>query len=73
METYNNVVIESERNTVITSPMGKRCYTVKELQEILNVSRPTIYELLKENLFSWVLIVYQRKVLMNGLIKRECE
>lgn len=54
METYNNVVIESERNTAITSPMGKRCYTVKELQEILNVSRPTIYELLKENLFSWV-------------------
>ena len=24
----------------------KRCYTVKELQEILGVSRPTIYNLL---------------------------
>ena len=34
----------------------KRCYTVKELQEILDVSRPTIYELLKMNVFSWVKI-----------------
>ena len=27
----------------------KRCYTVKELQEILGISRPTVYELLKKN------------------------
>ena len=26
----------------------KRCYTVQELQEILGVSRPTIYNLLKK-------------------------
>ena len=26
----------------------KRCYTVKELQEILGVSRPSVYELLKK-------------------------
>lgn len=26
----------------------KRCYTVKELQEILGISRPTVYELLKK-------------------------
>ena len=26
----------------------KRCYTVQELQEILGVSRPTIYNLFKE-------------------------
>ena len=32
----------------------KRCYTVKELQEILGVSRPTIYNLLKKNEFSWI-------------------
>ena len=25
----------------------KRCYTVKELQQILGISRPTVYELLK--------------------------
>lgn len=26
----------------------KRCYTVKELQEILGISRLTVYELLKK-------------------------
>ena len=26
----------------------KRCYTVKETQEILDVSRPTVYALLKK-------------------------
>jgi len=34
----------------------KRCYTVKELQEILGISRPTVYELLKMEVFSWVKI-----------------
>lgn len=34
----------------------KRCYTVKELQEILGVSRTAIYELLKRKEFKWVLI-----------------
>ena len=32
----------------------ERCYTVKELQEILGVSRPTIYNLLKKNEFRWI-------------------
>ena len=34
----------------------KRCYTVKELQEILGISGPTVYELLKMEVFSWVKI-----------------
>ncbi len=34
----------------------KRCYTVKELQEILGISRPTVYELLKRNEFRWIQI-----------------
>ena len=34
----------------------KRCYTVKELQEILGISRPTVYELLKKHEFRWILI-----------------
>lgn len=33
---------------------NKRCYSVAELQEILNVSRLCIYELLKKKEFSWV-------------------
>ena len=35
----------------------KRCYTVKEVQEILDVSRPTVYALLKRKNFvgsSWM-------------------
>ena len=32
----------------------KRCYTVQELQEILGVSRPTIYNLLKKKKFRWI-------------------
>ena len=34
----------------------KRCYTVKELQEILEISRPTVYELLKKHEFRWIQI-----------------
>ena len=34
----------------------KRCYTVKEIQEILGISRPTVYELLKKNEFRWIQI-----------------
>ena len=32
----------------------KRCYTVQELQEILGVSRPTVYNLLKKKEFRWI-------------------
>ena len=34
----------------------KRCYTVKELQEILGISRLTVYELLKKHEFRWIQI-----------------
>ena len=34
----------------------KRCYSVKDLQEILGISRPTVYELLKKNEFRWIQI-----------------
>ena len=34
----------------------KRCYTVKEFQDILGISRPTVYELLKKNEFRWIQI-----------------
>lgn len=32
----------------------KRCYTVRELQEILGISHPTVYNLLKKNEFRWI-------------------
>lgn len=31
----------------------RRCYTVKDLQVILDVSRPTVYHLLNRNEFRW--------------------
>ena len=34
----------------------KRCYTVKEIQDILGIGRPTVYELLKKNEFRWIQI-----------------
>ena len=34
----------------------KRCYSVKELQDILEISRQCVYELLKKKEFRWVLI-----------------
>ena len=34
----------------------KRCYTVKEIQDILGISRPTVSELLKKNEFRWIQI-----------------
>ena len=34
----------------------KRCYTVKELQAILGVSRPSVYELLKRDVFRSIIV-----------------
>lgn len=34
----------------------KRCYSVKELQDILEISRQSVYELLKRQEFRWVMI-----------------
>lgn len=48
--------MELYENTTTNPLKEKRCYTVKELQEILGISRPTVYDLLKQELFSWVKI-----------------
>ena len=47
----------------------KRFYTVKELQEILGISRPTVYELLKMELFSWVKIGTTYRISKNSFDK----
>lgn len=51
----------------------KRCYTVKEVQEMLGISRPTVYELLKKNEFRWIQIGNKyrisKRVLTNGWIR----
>ena len=40
----------------------KRCYTVKEVQEMLGISRPTVYELLKKNEFRWIQIGHKYRI-----------
>lgn len=32
----------------------KRCYTVQEIQDILCISRDSVYNLLKRNEFRWI-------------------
>lgn len=55
--------------------MEKRCYKVKELQEILGLSRTSIYELLKRKEFQWVVvggnISFLKQALMNGLTEAQ--
>ena len=41
------VMLSAYRNEV-------RCYTVKDLQEMLDVSRSTVYKLLRQNEFRWI-------------------
>ena len=41
---------------ITVNEADKRCYTVKEIQDILGISRPTVYELLKKNEFRWIQI-----------------
>ena len=42
--------------TMSTVMTEQRCYTVKDLQKILGLSRPVVYELLKRNEFRWIMI-----------------
>lgn len=43
-------------NTNPTEEGGKRCYTVREIQKILCISRPTAYELIKKNEFRSIFV-----------------
>ena len=48
----------------------KRTYTVDEIQDILSISRPTAYNLVKKNVFHSVrvggIFEFQRRALMTG-------
>ena len=56
-------------NGITNKTSEKRCYTVKELQEILGISRPTVYELLKMEVFSWVKIGTTYRISKNSFDK----
>ena len=44
----------------------KRCYTVKEIQEMLGISRPTVYDLLQQNQFRWLRIGNKYRISKNS-------
>lgn len=39
-----------------------RCYTVKDLQQILGISRTAVYELLGQKQFRWLLIAGKYRI-----------
>lgn len=47
---FNDLIIQPKPSS------GKRCYTVQDLQDILGVSRGSVYRLLKRNEFRWIRI-----------------
>ena len=40
----------------------RRCYSVNDLQEMLGISKPAVYELLKRKEFHWVMIGGRYKI-----------
>ena len=48
--------------TNITAVKEKRCYSVSDLQEILELSKPAVYELLKRKEFHWIMIGGRYKI-----------
>lgn len=52
------MIIHEEPSPIsVSSPIStakdSRCYTVEDLMEMLLLSRPTVYRLLKQNEFRW--------------------
>lgn len=46
--------------------LEKRCYTVKEIQTMLGISRPTVYDLLQEKKFRWFKIGNKYRISKNS-------
>ena len=44
---------ETAHAVPMTSMQDVRCYTVEDLMAMLALSRPTVYRLLKQNVFRW--------------------
>lgn len=51
------IIHEGPSPNSVSSPVStakdSRCYTVEDLMEMLLLSRPTVYRLLKQNEFRW--------------------
>ena len=45
---------QAQSSAPLSVSIGKKTYTVMEIQEILGISRPTVYNLLKKREFRWI-------------------
>ncbi len=62
---FEEKIAEMNRETVAMQPKyirDKRTYTVDEIQDILGISRPTAYALVKRNLFRSIRIGGQIRI-----------
>lgn len=55
-----------DTNVTEQATAEKRCYTVKEVQEMLGISRPTVYDLLQQNQFRWFRIGNKYRISKNS-------
>ena len=62
---FEEKIAEMNRETAVMQPeyiRDKRIYTVDEIQDILGISRPTAYALVKRNLFRSIRIGGQIRI-----------
>lgn len=52
--TLNAQPEQAQMSASPTCPVEKKTYTVMEIQDILGISRPTVYNLLKKKEFRWI-------------------
>ena len=65
MIMFEEKIAEMNRETAAMQPeyiQDKRTYTVNEIQDILGISRPTAYALVKRNLFRSIRIGGQIRI-----------
>lgn len=55
-----------ENTITLNQESEKRCYTVKEIQTMLGISRPTVYDLLQEKKFRWFKIGNKYRISKNS-------
>ena len=68
------IIHEEPSPNSVSSPVStakdSRCYTVEDLMEMLLLSRPTVYRLLKQNEFRWFKVsgasVFPKPALKHG-------
>ena len=68
------IIHEEPSPNSVSSPVStakdSRCYTVEDLMEMLLLSRPTVYRLLKQNEFRWFKVSGAYRISNYRLLKQ---